>query len=146
MAFRLKIENRANAFILFLLEGWWERCDIRARSEKTNLIRLLLAHLLLGILSGTVHGDGVYFAKNFSYSANKIYSPEDPLTGLRHIFQCRVLIGIYTTGSSGLKEAPVKPGTTAERFDSVVDKTPNPSIYVIFKDDQAFPEYLISFR
>lgn len=32
------------------------------------------------------------------------------------------------------------------RYDSTVDDTARPEIYVAYKDAQAFPEYLISFR
>ena len=63
------------------------------------------------------------------------------------MFQCRVLTGDYTVGSSAMKDVPIKDSTTnpATRYDSVVDNTANPSIYVIFSDTQAYPAYLVTF-
>lgn len=45
-------------------------------------------------------------------------------------------------GSYGLK-APTKNSTI---YDSAVDNTDRPTMYVIFNDTQAYPEYLIYFK
>ena len=53
----------------------------------------------------------------------------------------RVLVGDYTAGYKGLKRPPLK-DTVAGRhdmYDSCVDDVSHPSIYVTFKDGQAYP-------
>lgn len=43
-------------------------------------------------------------------------------------------------------EPPPKDPTHPEiLFDSVVDDTGNPTIFVVFRDNQCYPEYLIKF-
>lgn len=91
--------------------------------------------------NATAYGDGVYFATALSYSASSTYSPPDS-SGQKYIFQCRVLTGHFVQGQSGLKEPPMR---TAElRYDSVVDNVTNPNMFVIFKDMQVYPEYVIT--
>ena len=93
---------------------------------------------------GTAYGKGAYFARDANYSQG--YSAQNS-AGDRSMFQCRVLTGDYTTGNSSLKDVPIKDSTTTPvtRYDSVVDATGNPRIYVIFSDTQAYPAYLITF-
>ena len=93
--------------------------------------------------SATAYGDGVYFATSFSYSASSSYSPPDK-KAQKYIFQCRVLTGHFTQGQSGLKEPPMR--THELRYDSVVDNTANPKMYVVFKDMQVYPEYVITLK
>ncbi|KAL3864673.1 hypothetical protein ACJMK2_006335 [Sinanodonta woodiana] len=96
--------------------------------------------------NATAFGDGVYFAKHANYSASDTYSRPDP-SGNKKMYLCRVLTGQYTTGRQGMRVAPAKSGSNAnDLYDSVVDNTSNPSIFVIFSDTQAIPEYLITFR
>ena len=40
---------------------------------------------------------------------------------------------------------PKDPNDTAVLYDSVVDNTANPGIYVVFYDAAAYPEYLITY-
>ncbi|XP_066291085.1 protein mono-ADP-ribosyltransferase PARP14-like [Branchiostoma lanceolatum] len=96
--------------------------------------------------NATVYGKGMYFARDASYSAQPAYSPPDS-QGNRHIYQVRVIVGEYTTGKSGIVEPPPKnPSNVAVRYDSVVDNVQNPSIFVVFRDNEAYPEYLIVFK
>ena len=90
---------------------------------------------------GAVYGDGVYFAVDAITSAKYC----KPHNGLRYMYYCRVLVGNYTVGKAGIVEPPVKNFNTLEWFDSVVDDTASPTIFVIFNDAQAIPEYLIKF-
>lgn len=91
-----------------------------------------------------MYGQGVYFAVDFSYSAQRAYSPPDS-KGVKYVFQCRVLTGQFDVGRSDMKEPPQRPGTKF-RYDSVANDVSNPRIFVIFKDTQAYPEYLVSFK
>ncbi|XP_073711243.1 poly(ADP-ribose) polymerase family member 14-related sequence 1 isoform X2 [Misgurnus anguillicaudatus] len=89
-------------------------------------------------------GNGTYFALNASYSANNTYSVPNA-QGQKHMYLCRVLTGDYTRGSSGMIVPPAKNTTTADLYDTVVDNPAAPSIFVVFRDDNAYPEYLITF-
>jgi poly [ADP-ribose] polymerase 10/14/15 len=60
--------------------------------------------------------------------------------------QCRVLTGEYTTGKEGMKEPPLKPGSSTVRYNSTVDNANNPAIFVVFHDAEAYPEYLVEFK
>ena len=91
-----------------------------------------------------MYGNGVYFACTASTSAK--YALPDH-NGYRYMYYCKVLTGEYTTGQSGLCRPPPKSfGEHPEWYDSVVDDIHNPSMFVIFNDTQALPEYLIIFR
>ncbi|CAJ1085947.1 protein mono-ADP-ribosyltransferase PARP14-like isoform X1 [Xyrichtys novacula] len=91
-----------------------------------------------------VYGKGVYFAVNADYSARG-YSPLDA-SGLKRLYVTRVLTGRCTKGNSQLKAAPPRGSDRTDCYDSVVDNCQAPTMYVIFHDDQAYPEYLITFR
>ncbi|XP_029610115.1 protein mono-ADP-ribosyltransferase PARP14-like [Salmo trutta] len=93
----------------------------------------------------TAHGVGVYFAVNASYSANPRYTPPDA-SGHRRMYVARVLTGRYTLGDPTMRFTPRRsPTDSADRYDSLVDNLQRPSMFVIFHDDQAYPEYLITF-
>lgn len=91
-----------------------------------------------------VYGKGVYFARDFSYSAQSQYSKPDD-TGTKYIFMCKVLTGTFNVGNDKVIEPEMKPGTDF-RHDSTVNDLNDPSIFVIFKDAQAYPEYLVAFN
>ena len=81
-------------------------------------------------------GNGVYFAADASYSAKPTYSPLDPTTGMKYMYLARVLVGDYAVGTKGLLVPPSKqnPNDPTDAFDTVVDKNPNPKIFVTFYD------------
>lgn len=85
--------------------------------------------------NATVYGKGVYFAKNVVYSSSKIYSPPDP-SGIQTIVAARVLVGKTMLGYSSMVEPPGDVSTT-------VDDTTNPTIFVVYKDFQAVPEFVV---
>ena len=91
-------------------------------------------------------GKGVYFARDASYALRETYSPKDA-NGLRYVYYARVLVGDYANGNSTMLVPPSK--NTAdpnETYDSVVNDTKDPSIFVMFKDYQYYTEYLITFK
>uniref|UniRef100_A0A3Q3KJL0 Poly [ADP-ribose] polymerase n=1 Tax=Monopterus albus TaxID=43700 RepID=A0A3Q3KJL0_MONAL len=92
----------------------------------------------------TVYGQGVYFAVNSALSVQDQYSPPNA-DGHKFIFVSRVLTGDFTKGCHSMKTAPLKEtGDVPLRYDSVTDDITKPSMFVIFNDTQAFPEYLIT--
>lgn len=97
------------------------------------------------IFPATAFGYGTYFAVGASYSARSTYSRPD-LQGQKYMYLCRVLTGDFTTGKQGMKVPPPKSTTTIQLYDSVTDGVSPPSMFIIFHDNQAYPEYLITFK
>ena len=93
--------------------------------------------------NATAYGKGVYFARNASYSANPTYSPADGV-GIRCMYLARVLVGLSVIGSSSMVEPPQLPGGNGRTYDSTCDQ--EASIFVVYHDAQAYPEYLIEFQ
>ncbi|XP_036949415.1 protein mono-ADP-ribosyltransferase PARP10 isoform X2 [Acanthopagrus latus] len=94
--------------------------------------------------NATVYGQGVYFAVNSALSVQDQYSPPNA-DGYKFIFVSKVLTGDYTKGCHSMKTAPLKEtGDIPLRYDSVTDDITKPTMFVIFNDTQAFPEYLIT--
>ncbi|CAH1238432.1 TIPARP [Branchiostoma lanceolatum] len=94
--------------------------------------------------NATVYGKGSYFAKEASYSHR--YSKASP-DGTRYMFLANVLVGMYTTGKQNIpRPPPIDPSDPyGDLYDSCVDNKDNPSIFVVFKDDQCYPAYLIKY-
>lgn len=94
--------------------------------------------------TATVYGQGVYFAVNSALSVQDQYSPPNT-DGHKFVFVSKVLTGDFTKGCHSMKTAPLKEtGEIPLRYDSVTDNITKPSMFVIFNDTQAFPEYLIT--
>lgn len=93
---------------------------------------------------GSWYGTGVYFAVDAAYSADSRYSKPDA-AGLKRMYVARVLTGRHTLGNSSMKAPPPRGDDPSDKYDSLVDNLQNPRMFVIFHDDQAYPEYLITF-
>ena len=91
------------------------------------------------------YGRGVYFARDASYSSHETYSVPDA-NGVQHMFLCRVAVGDWCKGVNEQLTPDAKPHNHLELFDSTVDNVFNPSVFVIYHDAQAYPEYLVSFK
>ena len=90
-----------------------------------------------------MYGNGSYFAVNASYSQG--YAKPDTRQHKR-MYLAKVLVGDFTRGTSGLITPPIKSSSNAtDLYDSVADNSTNPTIFVVFNDIQAYPEYLITF-
>ncbi|XP_071978646.1 protein mono-ADP-ribosyltransferase PARP15-like [Engystomops pustulosus] len=96
--------------------------------------------------NATAYGKGTYFAVESQYScADRFSCPDD--NGKKYIYQAAVITGQYCEGERTYKEAPHIDGDPNKgRYDSVVDKIGDPKIFVVFHDDVAYPEYLITFK
>ena len=95
--------------------------------------------------NGTAYGQGSYFAVNSSKS--HCYAKEDNKR-CKFMFVAKVLAGSYTEGKSSYQRPPSKidPGNPAsDLYDSCVDKVSDLSIFVIFQNDQLYPEYVIEY-
>uniref|UniRef100_A0A1B8XXG5 Poly [ADP-ribose] polymerase n=1 Tax=Xenopus tropicalis TaxID=8364 RepID=A0A1B8XXG5_XENTR len=90
-------------------------------------------------------GNGTYFAVNANYSAQGTYSQPDG-NGHRRMYLARVLTGKYCHGQRGMITPPPRnQADPTDLYDSVTDNPAGPSMFVIFSDIQAYPEYLITF-
>ncbi|XP_044160671.1 protein mono-ADP-ribosyltransferase PARP15-like [Bufo gargarizans] len=97
-------------------------------------------------MNGTAYGNGTYFAAESQYSCDDRYSNSDA-NGNKYIYQAAVVTGRYCAGKRSYKEAPHIDGDVDKgRYDSVVDNVENPKVFVVFHDDVAYPEYLITFK
>ncbi|NXS31108.1 PAR14 polymerase, partial [Pomatostomus ruficeps] len=91
------------------------------------------------------YGNGTYFAVNANYSANDIYSKPD-VDGKKYVYLARVLVGEYSLGIKGsITPALKNANNSVDLFDSSTDNVSQPSMFIIFNDIQAYPEYLITF-
>ena len=94
-------------------------------------------------VAGVKYGCGVYFARDASYSVK--YAAGG--SGARYMYLARVLVGKYCQGNPDMKAPPPKDPSRPEiLFESLVDNTGDPSIFVVFSDPQCYPEYLIKFQ
>ncbi|NXL45205.1 PAR14 polymerase, partial [Podilymbus podiceps] len=90
-------------------------------------------------------GNGTYFAVNASYSAHDTYSRPDA-NGKKYMYLARVLVGEYSQGTKGsITPAAKSASNSIDLFDSSTDNVNQPSMFIIFNDIQAYPEYLITF-
>ena len=90
-----------------------------------------------------MYGQGCYFARDASYS-NAYASPDASMQ--KCMYLVRVLTGEYATGSGSMMVAPPKdPSDPTVPFDSLVNSLANPTIFVVFYDADAYPEYLITY-
>ena len=94
--------------------------------------------------NATKYGEGSYFALNSCYS--DAYATQDDNSS-KFMFVAKVLVGSYTMGQSSYRRPPQKDprNPTSDLYDSCVDDTSSPSIFVLFDTDQFYPEYIIEY-
>ena len=63
------------------------------------------------------------------------------------MYLARVLVGQYCVGNPKMIVPPPKSPSRPEiLYESVVDNQVNPCIFVVFSDNQCYPEYLITMQ
>lgn len=101
------------------------------------------------LISGSnMLGAACYFATTSSYSSQDMFSPANQ-RGERFMFLVRVITGDYCKGDPKLKTAPYKPPTADaydRRYDSVVNEMSNPTMFAVFHDASAYPDYIIKYQ
>uniref|UniRef100_A0A8C2BVU2 Poly [ADP-ribose] polymerase n=1 Tax=Cyprinus carpio TaxID=7962 RepID=A0A8C2BVU2_CYPCA len=95
-------------------------------------------------MHGAMYGNGSYFAVDPCYSAQRYSKPD--INRHKRMYLARVLVGDFTQGKQGLPVPPAKSSSSADLYNSVTDNMTNPTMFVIFNDVQAYPEYLITFQ
>ena len=94
--------------------------------------------------SGIKYGQGTYFARDASYSLNYAKAGDG---GGRYMYLARVLVGQFCVGDANMKVPPEKhPSRPEILYESAVDDQVNPCIFVVFYDNQCYPEYLITMQ
>jgi hypothetical protein len=58
---------------------------------------------------------------------------------VRFLSICKVLVGRYTSGNATVKTCP-------SGYDSTVDNTVSPEIFVTYHDAQVLPEYVLAYQ
>ena len=93
---------------------------------------------------GTVYGKGIYFSTTAKYS-NRFTATN---SGRRFMFLARVLVGKSALGKSEMQQPPqLDPSRPHDVLhDSCVNRSSNPTIFVIFEKDQCYPEFLIEYE
>jgi len=89
-------------------------------------------------------GKGVYFAVNTAYPAGRGYASPDS-NGHKRIYKSLVLTGDFAQGAPDIPVPPPNPSNPGFNFDSTVDSMSKPVMFVVFLDNMAYPEYLITF-
>ena len=86
----------------------------------------------------------MYFARDASYSL--CYTSTTDCSTFRAMYLARVLVGQYCKGDRSMKKPPPKnPEQPEILFDAMVNEMSDPSIFVVYYDNQCYPEYLIRF-
>ena len=81
--------------------------------------------------------------KDASYSVSGGYCGRDS-SGVYSILLCKVIVGDYTKGTRATKRIPLK--TDGSEYDTMVDNTNDPSIFVVWRDYHAVPVYLVKYK
>ena len=95
--------------------------------------------------NATAYGKGAYFAKtgNFTYSCSHQYAAPNT-DGAQSMILARVVQGKSTLGTPDMLEPPYIEAETKLRYDTTTNS--NGTIIVTYKDQQAYPAYLITFK
>ncbi|KAK7469582.1 hypothetical protein BaRGS_00036430, partial [Batillaria attramentaria] len=102
--------------------------------------------LLAGNNVGAKYGRGAYFAVDSQFS-DSYTSTSVSDSNYRYMFYARVLAGTVTRGVEGMKRPPPRsPSDPTSLYDAVVDCVASPRIYVVFRNQQIYPEYLIQYQ
>lgn len=80
-----------------------------------------------------MYGVGVYFSKHASYSDR--FAQRSPTTNEKCMFLAKVLVGTSALGNKQMRAPPTGCDST----------TDNDHMFVIYHDDQAYAEYLITY-
>lgn len=95
---------------------------------------------------GTLLGVATYFAADLAYSQRFCDRQGSGKDATKVVLYTRVLVGRYCKGSSTDVEPPLLNAEGGERYDSTVDNEEHPTIFAVFRDFQALPQFLLEFR
>lgn len=95
--------------------------------------------------NATFYGKGSYFAKDACHSHE--FSPVTP-EGHNFMFLAKVLVGRTTLGYAHYTRPPplIAHYPSSLLYDSCVDRATDPTIFVIFDNDQFYPYFIIKYQ
>ena len=95
--------------------------------------------------NATLYGQGAYLAKtgNFTFACPSQYAAPNT-DGTQSMILARVVQGKSTLGTPDILEPPYIDAATKLRYDTTTDGSG--LILVTYKDQQAYPAYLITFK
>ena len=91
----------------------------------------------------SVYGKGTYFSNQAKIAAQYCTTYDD--RNVYAMLACRVYVGDSTVGSYYMKKSELYKEDKVTQYDSLVNNTKNPSIFVINRDYHAVPCYIIVF-
>ena len=94
--------------------------------------------------SAAAYGMGTYFARDAKYSAGG-YAAKDK-NNVYQMFQCEIITGESHQGSGSYKLTSWPKKSNGLIYDSLVDNTGNPSIFVLHENARAYPMFIIHFK
>ncbi|CAF1449255.1 unnamed protein product, partial [Didymodactylos carnosus] len=128
--------------IKFMKDQLCEEIHDRIRAIRRQIMHQILPDFLLEqfrnnsriLVLGVVYGCGVYFSENAKYSHDyaKVNSNNE-----RTMFLARILVGRTAVGTKGQKVPPPGCDTTTNE---------KQTIFVVYHDSQAYPDYLIKYK
>jgi len=89
-----------------------------------------------------------YFSTTAQFATQDHYSPVDSETGLKSVFLCQVMTGLYSFENGRQvydKSLPLLP-EAFDLHDTMVDDMSHPTVFTTFHEYQAYPMFLIEFR
>uniref|UniRef100_A0A8D0LAQ1 Poly(ADP-ribose) polymerase family member 9 n=1 Tax=Sphenodon punctatus TaxID=8508 RepID=A0A8D0LAQ1_SPHPU len=89
------------------------------------------------------YGAGIYFNKNLRNLVEDL-GEKCEMDNLICVFEAEVVTGLYTKCKQSYIVAPSTHEGDLKLYDSVVDDICNPEIFVIFNNEQALPQYLLT--
>ena len=99
--------------------------------------------MLAGTSTGAIWGNGTYFARDARYSNDYARTLA---SGDKQMMLVDVLVGLSTQGAQGMKVCPFLPGQSYARYNSLVNRVQDPSIFVVQHIYQAYPSYLVTYH
>ncbi|XP_075037500.1 protein mono-ADP-ribosyltransferase PARP15-like [Mixophyes fleayi] len=96
--------------------------------------------------NGSACGTGTYFSVDSNFACGNRYAVPDH-TGNKYVYQAAVITGRYCQGKREYKEPPyINNDPSGDRYDSVVGTCGKTTYFVVYHDDYAYPEYVITFN
>lgn len=100
--------------------------------------------LFCGTSVGNVWGKGLYFARDAAYCKPYCEELDD---GRRQVILCLVVVGLPTLGciTYSRQYPKISVAGTERRYHSLVDSLSNPEIFVVRKDNQVYPAFVVTY-
>ena len=116
----------------------------RNRANMTTLLKLGFDSRVVGSIGK--YGEGLYFGTTGAYTdSGRCLQNADKS---KEVLLCRCATGLFAEGKSGLRRPPPKDPKkpSGDLYDACADSVKAPSVFVLFLNAQAYPEYVVTYR